>query len=48
MLAGIFYCLKGALSSQIKFLATENALKLLKNAFYFTLKALLILKIFLF
>ena len=37
---------KGALSSLRQILATESLLKLMKNAFYFTLKALLILKIF--
>ena len=36
---------KGALSSLRQFLATENPLKM-KNAFYFTLKALFVLKIF--
>ena len=36
----------GALSSLIQFLATESTLKMMKNAFYFTLKALFILKIF--
>ena len=29
-----------------QFLATERPLKIMKNAFYFTLKALLVLKIF--
>ena len=36
---------KGALSDLRRFLATENPLKMLKNAFYFTLKALFVLKI---
>ena len=43
---GTLYCLKGALSAQIQFLATENPLKMMKNAFYFTLKALFVLKVF--
>ena len=29
--------------SQVQFLATESSLKIMKNAFYFTLKALFIL-----
>ena len=37
---------KGALSCLRQFLATKSALKLIKNAFYFTLKALFVLKIF--
>ena len=37
---------KGALSSLRQFLATENPLKMMKNAFYFTSKALFVLKIF--
>ena len=37
---------KGALSSLRHFLATENPLKTMKTAFYFTLKALFVLKIF--
>ena len=37
---------KVALSSLKQFLATERPLKMMKNAFYFTLKALLVLKIF--
>ena len=36
---------KGVLSSLRQFLATENSLKMTKNAFYFTLKALLVLKV---
>ena len=38
--------LKGALSSLRQFSATENHLKMMKSAFDFTLKALLVLKIF--
>ena len=38
--------LKGALSALRKFLATEIPLKIMKNAFYFMLKALFVLKIF--
>ena len=38
--------LKGTLSSLRQFLATENPLQMMKNAFYFTFKALLVLKIF--
>ena len=34
---------KGALSSPAQFLATESPLKILRNAFYFTLKALFVL-----
>ena len=37
---------KGALSSLKQVLATEVPLKVMKNAFYFTLRALLVLKIF--
>ena len=39
---------KGALSGLRQFVATENTLKVMENAFYFTLKALFILKIFTF
>ena len=35
-----------ALSGLKQFLATESPLKMMKNAFYFTLRALFILKIF--
>ena len=42
----IYNRLKGALSSLRQFLATESPLKITKNAFYFTLKALFILQIF--
>ena len=37
---------KGALSGLKQFLASENPLKMMKNAFYFTLKALSVFKIF--
>ena len=37
---------KGALSGLIQFLATESPLKMMKNAFDFTVKALFVLKIF--
>ena len=38
--------LKGALSGLRQFLATESPLKMRRNAFYFTSKALFVLKIF--
>ena len=38
--------IKDTLSGLRQFLATESPLKTRKNAFYFTLKALLVLKIF--
>ena len=38
--------LKGALSGQRYFLATESPLKMMKNDFYFTFKALFFLSIF--
>ena len=38
--------LKGALSSVRQFLETASPWKMMKNSFYFTLKALFILKIF--
>ena len=38
--------LKDALSGLRQSLATESPLKMMKNAFYFTLKALFVLKIF--
>ena len=38
--------IKGSLSGLRQFLATEAALKIMKNTFYFTLKALFALKIF--
>ena len=37
---------KGTLSGLRQFLVNESPLKMMKNAFYFTLKALFILKIF--
>ena len=37
---------KGALSGLRQFLATESPVKMMKNAFYFTLTALFVLKIF--
>ena len=37
---------KRTLSGLRQFLATENPLKMIKNAFYFTLKSLFVLKIF--
>ena len=39
-------CFKGALSDLRQFLAIENPLKMMKNVFYFTSKALFVLKIF--
>ena len=41
-----FHSIKGALLSLRQFLATASPLKMMKTAFYFTLKALLVLKIF--
>ena len=38
--------LKSALSGLTQFLTTENPLKIMKNAFYFTLRALFFPKIF--
>ena len=38
--------LKGALSGLSQFLAIESPLKIMKNAFHFTLKALFVLKKF--
>ena len=37
---------KGALSGLRQFLATESPLKMMKNAFYLTLKALFVFNIF--
>ena len=37
---------KGALSGLRQFLATESSLKMMKNAFYFTSKALFVLKLY--
>ena len=39
---------KGALEGLRQFLITENLLKMIKTAFYFTLNALFVLKIFTF
>ena len=44
-LIGLNY-LKGALSGMRQFLASESPLKMMKNAFCFTLKGLLVLEIF--
>ena len=41
-----FYNFKGTLSSLRQFSATKSLLKMIRNAFYFTLKALFFLKIF--
>ena len=38
--------IKGGLSDLRQFLATESPLKMMNNAFYFTSKALFVLKIF--
>ena len=38
--------IKGALSGLRQFLAAESSSKMMKNAFYFTAKALFVLKIF--
>ena len=43
---GMAVYIKGALSGLRQFLAPEISLKLMKNAFHFTLKALFILNIF--
>ena len=40
--------IKRALSDLRQLLTTETYLKMMKNDFYFTLKALLVLKIFIF
>ena len=40
-IAGFF---KGVLSGLIQFLATERPLKVMKNAFYFTSKAIFVLR----
>ena len=37
---------KGVLAGLRQFLATESPLKIMENAFYFTSKALFVLKIF--
>ena len=41
----LIYYFKGALSGLWQFLAIESPLKVVKNAFYFTSKALFVLKI---
>ena len=41
-----YFEFKGALSGLRQFLAAESSLKMMKNAFYFTSKALFVLKIF--
>ena len=41
-----FRNVRGALSDLRQFLATESILKMKENSFYFTLKALFVLKIF--
>ena len=46
ILRWLAWLIKGALSGLRKFLATESPLKMMKNAFYFTPKALFVLKIF--
>ena len=40
------FCLKGELKRYETIFETENPLKMMKNDFYFTLKALFVLKIF--
>ena len=42
----IFDSCKGVLSGRRQLFATENLFKMMKNTFYFTLKALLVFKIF--
>ena len=42
----ISFCVKGAVYGLRQFLTTESPLKMMKNAFYFTLKALFVLRIF--
>ena len=48
----LFVCIceviKGALSGLRKFLANDSPLTMMENAFYYTLKALFVLSIFLF
>ena len=39
-------CLKGGLSSLRRCFSSESPLKVMKRAFYFTLKAVFVLKIF--
>ena len=40
------YSIKGAFSGLTQFFATESPLKMMKNAFYFTLKSLFVLQLF--
>ena len=40
------FLIKSALSGLIKFLTAESSLKLIKNDFYFSLKAFFVQKIF--
>ena len=42
----VFGEIKGTLSGLRQFFATESPLKMMKNAFYFTLKSLFVLKVF--
>ena len=46
MLRSMVMYISPVLDQKYQFLATENSLKVMKNAFYFTLKALFVLKIF--
>ena len=43
---GLGFLFNGALSGLKRFLQTESPWKMIKNAFYFTLKLLFVLKIF--
>ena len=45
---GIDTCFKSTLSGLRQYLANKSSLKMMKNAFYFTFKAVFILKIFTF
>ena len=40
------YSIKGAFSGLTQFFAAESPLKMMKNAFYFTLKSLFVLQLF--
>ena len=42
---GIYWYIKGVLSGLIQLLATEIPIKMMKNAFYFTLKTLFVFKV---
>ena len=42
------FSIKGALSGGRQFLTVESILNMMKNAFYFTVKTLFVLKIFIF